>query len=197
MIGNIAGKLKREFGTLSAYMARQYFADVVAAVEDAKHCRVHLRPIGDPAFKGQAQTWSRVLEVKGSWPEETEFRMPDHWIIFDRKLPAAAAARCIAHELHHIAAHDPTSSKRQTDENYGVLYTREEEMEADWFSLLLLSTRQFAAGRRVPETSEELMGLLRTEAGKPAHLTWEEIEEGIRYLRPTNEEGTPDTASLG
>ncbi len=156
--------------------AHKYYTSVARGIEAAIPCRIHLRPSSEKEFKGQAQTWSRVTNVEVGWPEEITFHQPDHWIIYDRDMPPAAVARCIAHELYHVLGHDPTSPRREVDKDRRVGYTDEEERNADIFSLLLLKNRQYMRSREAPLTSEQLLKLLRGEAGKPFHLSWGEIE---------------------
>ena len=140
------------------------------------HCRVRLSPTDKPDVKGTAETWHRIIRVITRWPKEHDFFMPEHWILYDFELKPAAAARCIAHELWHILDHDPTAAGREVNPDHSVVYSTDEERQADLFSLVMLRNEPFDQ-RPAPQSTEEFLALLDGEAGMPSYLSAAEIAE--------------------
>lgn len=188
MSSNEVAAIKRLVGTekdIFSHCDWKYYTSVARAIQVVMPCLIHFRTSTEPEFKDQAQTWSRTIQVTVKWPQNQTFYRPEHYIIYDEEMAKpenrpAAAARCIAHELFHILAHEPTSIKRKCDQHGRVKYTKQEEEDADIFSLLLLSNRQYIKTRSAPISFEELERLLKQEAGKPHYLTWAQI----RALEP-------------
>ena len=163
----------------------RYYTSVARGIQASMPCLIHFRTSRKPQFRGHAITWSRVIRVRVRWPKRKAFYRPEHWIIYDMEMAEtrpAAAARCIAHELFHVLAHDPTSPDRRVDERRRVIYSDQEEIDADFFSLLLLKNRQYMRTRKAPLKPDQLIALLKGEAGEPAHLTLDDIRATMPAL---------------
>lgn len=182
---------KKKFSAVNRYATKavveanaRYFTSIARAIEEIVHCRIRLKPTDDRHLRGRAETLHRVVEQAFSVPKRKRIRRPEHWIFYDTNLQPAMAGRCIGHELFHIYAHRPTERNRAVHRHI-ISYETWEEKDADIFSLVLLGTRQFSKNLQVPKDKEEFLDLVFNQAGKPAYLSKEEVEQIADLLFPS------------
>ena len=162
----------------------RYYTSIARAIEELMHCRIRLCPVDEHHLRGRAETLHRTLKVKIGVPTKRTLIRAEHWIFYDSKLPPAAAAKCVAHELFHIFEHRPTAKSRQAP-NHRICYELFEERDADIFALLLLGTRQFSKENEIPKNRRKFLGMIRDSAGLPGYLAWEEVQKLADYLFPS------------
>ena len=159
------------------------YSDVASLIERENPCVIRFYPSPRHEFAGKAQTWTRVINVHTTWPGERTYFLPEHWIFYDSRLPRGTAARLIAHELYHIWKHNPLDPKWEVDtETKRVLYTEQEEREADMFALCLLKYRPYYGGGKPPLTNEQFIEMVEQETGWPHWLTEDEVREIAEHL---------------
>ena len=160
-----------------------FFCDVANCIGIELNCSIRIQPSTEPEFRGLAQTWTRIVHVKTTWPEQREFNAQDHTIFFDRNLPQAQAARLIAHELYHVWQHNPANPAHLRDPDTGAVeYGDKAEKAADLFSVCLLRHHSFKPGWIPPMTAKDFVDFLDNESGWPDWFTRDEVIDFVKKL---------------
>ena len=185
-----------------------YWADIILSLQDINPLdrvrqHVQLKPVQCPdALFDHAVTLTRTSTVTTYYAEDPARKVVwdevRHVVFYDATLPEVAAARLIAHDLFHIAAHQPESPRWQpwivSDGriDYSCGRRQDGEKDADRFSLALLAHHAFRPGWRPPETPRRLIEQLDAarrpgqkrsrSAAWPFYMKVREAEDFIRAL---------------